>query len=147
MKKRFMLLFALLMLLPVMALAELNYEVKNTHYIYFPDLHQMTAHFQDAENWIFVTPENLEEHFDMVLARGGTEEEIRQRLEKIEQGRQYSFPVQVTVYALIAASFTLFFGGNGIDMVASAIMGIFLKLLERAIRRFRFSHTRSVQYY
>ena len=79
MKKCFILLFALLMLLPVMALAELNYEVKNTHYIYFPDLHQMTAHFQDAENWIFVTPENLEEHFDMVLARGGTEEEIRQR--------------------------------------------------------------------
>ena len=77
MKKRFILLFALLTLLPVMALAELNYEVKNTHYIYFPDLHQMTAYFQDAENWIFVTPENLEENFDMVLARGGTEEEIR----------------------------------------------------------------------
>ena len=74
-----------------------------------------------------------------ICAQRMPEEEIRQRLEKIEQGKQYSFPVQVAVYALIAASFTLFFGGNGIDMVASAIMGIFLKLLERAIRRFRFS--------
>ena len=79
MKKRFVLLLALLTLLPVMALAELNYEVKSTHYIYFPDMHRMTAFFKDAESWIFVTPENLDEHLDMVLARGGTEEEIRER--------------------------------------------------------------------
>lgn len=79
MKKRFGLLIALLMLLPVMALAELNYEVKDAHHICFPDMHQMTAYFKDAESWTFVTPENLDEHIDLVLARGGTEEEIRQR--------------------------------------------------------------------
>jgi len=67
------------------------------------------------------------------------EEEIRRRLEKIEVGKSYRRSVQIVVYALIAASFTLFFGGNGVDMIASAIMGIFLKLLEFAIRRFRFS--------
>lgn len=77
-EKMAMLLFALL-LLPAAALAELNAEVKSADQACFPELHELTAYFQEAEDWIFVTPENLDEHLDMVLARGGTEEEIRQR--------------------------------------------------------------------
>lgn len=77
--KKLALLLSALLLLPLAALAELNYQVKSANQICFPDFNQMTAYFQNAADWIFVTPENLEEHFDMVLARGGTEEEIRQR--------------------------------------------------------------------
>lgn len=79
MKKRTLFVLVLLLMLPLLALAEVNYQVKSANQILFPDMHQMTAYFQNAADWIFVTPENLDEHFDMVLARGGTEEEIRQR--------------------------------------------------------------------
>lgn len=79
MKKLWVPLLAFLALLPLTALAELNYEIKDQNHVYFPDLSGMTAYFEDAEYWIFVTPENLDEHLDMVLARGGTEEEIRAR--------------------------------------------------------------------
>ena len=77
--KKLALLLSALLLLPLAALAELNYQVKSANQICFPDFNQMTAYFQNAADWIFVTPENLEEHFDMVLARGGTEEQIRER--------------------------------------------------------------------
>ena len=60
-------------------LAELEYEIVNEHYVRFPQESGMTMMFRDAENWIFVTNDNLEEHLELVLARGGTEEEIRER--------------------------------------------------------------------
>ena len=73
-------LFAfLLLMLPAMALAELHYEVRGKNQLYFPDLHHMTMYFQNAADWIIVTPDNLEQYMDLVLARGDTEEEIRQR--------------------------------------------------------------------
>lgn len=43
--------------------------------------------------------------------------------------------MQVFTYALISASFSLFFGGSALDAVASGIIGILLKCLDRMIRK------------
>lgn len=55
---------------------------------------------------------------------------IRERLEKIDQAPKYSFAMQLFVYALISGAFSVFFGGNLGDAIASAVIGIFLKLMQ-----------------
>ena len=62
-------------------------------------------------------------------------EETRQALEKILRGPQYGFAVQILTYALISASFSLFFGGSALDAAASGLIGVALKCLDRQIRR------------
>ena len=60
---------------------------------------------------------------------------IREKLTQIQNGPQYSFAVQILVYALISGAFSVFFGGDFKDMVASAIIGIFLKFIQAFIKK------------
>lgn len=62
-------------------------------------------------------------------------EETERALDAIRDEPQYSFPVQLLTYALISASFSLFFGGSALDAAASGAVGVVLKFLDRAIRR------------
>ena len=43
--------------------------------------------------------------------------------------------MQLLTYALISASFSLFFGGSAADAVASGLIGVVLRYLDRSIRR------------
>ena len=62
-------------------------------------------------------------------------EETRGALKEICQAPQYGFAVQIFTYALISASFSLFFGGSALDAVASGLIGVALKCLDQQIRR------------
>lgn len=62
-------------------------------------------------------------------------EETERALEAIRTTPQYGFGVQLATYALISASFSLFFGGSALDAVASGLIGVLLKCLDRLIRR------------
>ena len=73
------LLLALLLLLPAMASAELTYEREEKKYINFPEMDQWRGHFTKVNNWTIVTADTLEDHMELLLARGDSEEEIRTR--------------------------------------------------------------------
>ena len=62
-------------------------------------------------------------------------EDVRAELKHIDAGPRYSFGMQLLIYALISGSFSIFFGGSLRDMLASALIGILLKLFESALRR------------
>ena len=62
-------------------------------------------------------------------------EETEAALEDIRRTPQYPFGVQLLTYALISASFSLFFGGSAADAVASGLIGVVLRYLDRSIRR------------
>lgn len=58
---------------------------------------------------------------------------IPQHIENIRRGRTYCFWKQLLIYALVSGSFTVFFGGDLKDMLASAVIGVILKCLEACI--------------
>jgi len=62
-------------------------------------------------------------------------EALSQRLEEIRTAPGYSLPTLLVIYALISASFSLFFGGSWRDAIASGLIGVALKYLDHAIRR------------
>ena len=70
-----------------------------------------------------------------ICAKRPTPEEILERIEKIKTTRTYGFWPQLFIYAMVSGSFTVFFGGNAKDMVASALIGIFLKCFEAFVSR------------
>ena len=57
----------------------LPYERAERKFITFPTMDKWKGHFTNVKKWIIVTPENLEENWEMVAARGDTEAEIRAR--------------------------------------------------------------------
>lgn len=57
-------------------------------------------------------------------------EEIPPRIEEIRTGRVYGFWTQLAIYCLVSGAFTVFFGGNLKDMLASSVIGVILKCLE-----------------
>ena len=61
-------------------------------------------------------------------------EETEAALDDIRSAPQYPFGVQLLTYALISASFSLFFGGSALDAVASGLIGVVLRYLDRSIR-------------
>lgn len=61
-------------------------------------------------------------------------EETEKELNDILATPQYSFGIQLMTYALISASFSLFFGGSWLDALASGVIGVVLKCLDRLIR-------------
>ena len=61
--------------------------------------------------------------------------EIRTALTQIENGPRFSFRAMLLIYALISGSFSVFFGGDWMDMLASAVIGILLKFLESFIKK------------
>jgi len=62
-------------------------------------------------------------------------EEMEQALKELRQTPQFSFLLQLFSYALVSASFSLFFGGSGWDAVASGMIGMALKCLDRMIHK------------
>lgn len=66
-------------------------------------------------------------------------DEIPARIEKIRNGRTYGFWTQLFMYGLISGAFTVFFGGNVRDMLASSVIGVILKCLEAFIARASFN--------
>ena len=56
-------------------------------------------------------------------------------LSEIDQRPTYSLRMQILIYAVISGSFSVFFGGDLRDMIASALIGIVLKLLESFLKR------------
>ena len=62
-------------------------------------------------------------------------EDTERALDAIMATPQYGFKMQVFTYALVSASFSLFFGGSWLDAAASGVIGVALKCLDRMIRR------------
>ena len=56
---------------------------------------------------------------------------IMEKIKEIDQTNGYSFLTKVFASALIAGSFTLFFGGSFSDAILSALVGAFLRLSVR----------------
>ena len=74
-----------------------------------------------------------------ICAKRPEPEEILPRIEKIREGRTYGFWMQLLIYCMVSGSFTVFFGGNFQDMIASSIIGVILKCLEAFIVRTSFN--------
>jgi len=55
---------------------------------------------------------------------------IQSEIAHIDDDPGYSFAMQMLIYATVSGAFTIFFGGNWKDMIAAAIIGILLKLVE-----------------
>lgn len=72
-----------------------------------------------------------------ICQRGMGEEEIRRELKKIEECKSYHFWLEVIFYAVIAAAFTLFFGGNlpetAVSLTIGAIVRFALFFSEKAV--------------
>lgn len=83
MMKRIAALLLLLALLPLTVLAgedvPLTWERQAKKFIDFPTLDGWRGHFSSVTKWTIVTPENLEENWELVSGRGDPEEEIRAR--------------------------------------------------------------------
>ena len=60
--------------------------------------------------------------------------QVQAELDGIAAGPRYTFFQQVLIYALISASFALFFGGSGWDALASACIGAALRFVDAAVR-------------
>lgn len=61
--------------------------------------------------------------------------EIERRISDINEVGVYSLKQQYGIYALVASSFTVFFGGDFSDAVVSALIGMLLKLMMGFIRK------------
>ena len=81
--KRLLAMLMILALLPLAALAgvdaPLTWERQEKKFIDFPTLDGWRGHFSSVQKWTIVTPENLEENWELVSGRGDPEEEIRAR--------------------------------------------------------------------
>lgn len=62
-------------------------------------------------------------------------EEIERRIEIVDEVGIYSPKQQYGIYALVASSFTVFFGGDVSDAIVSALIGMLLKLMMGFIRK------------
>ncbi len=62
-------------------------------------------------------------------------EAIQNELSQINKGKNYPVFVQCAAFALIAGSFTLFFGGSALDAAAAALIGAILKFAVLLIDR------------
>ena len=74
-----------------------------------------------------------------ICARGIPPEEVLERLEKIRSLGTASFPARMLIYALVPASFTVFFGGNTFDMLISGLIGMLLFCLNGRLKDARFN--------
>ena len=61
-------------------------------------------------------------------------DQVSAALEEIRRTPRHSFLGQVFIYALISASFSLFFGGSAADAAAAAVIGVLLKCMDWAVR-------------
>lgn len=68
----------LLCLWPLGAFA-LEYREEGNAFLVFPEMDEWQGRFSRRDRWVIVTKETLAENWELVAARGGTEEEIRAR--------------------------------------------------------------------
>lgn len=78
MKKFALILLALLLVMPLAMAEELEMEISKSN-IVFPTLDEMKGRFRPTKEWTIVHRGNLDEHMELLLKRGETEEEIRAR--------------------------------------------------------------------
>lgn len=64
-----------------------------------------------------------------ICSEGLTLEEIKAELSRIADGKRYSFLAECGIYAVIAAAFTLFFGGNLVQGAVSLGIGALIRLV------------------
>lgn len=62
-------------------------------------------------------------------------EEVQSELSEISCGKKYKFWEQVFIFAMISASFSLFFGGSPKDAAAAAVIGVALKFMDVLTKR------------
>lgn len=81
--KRMLCLLLALLICPLWAGAELEMLEMDVakNYITFPGLDGMKGYFRKSSDWTIVHYGNYEEHMELLLARGDTEDEIRARFE------------------------------------------------------------------
>ena len=79
--------------------------------------------------------ERLNELSRQICARHMSLEETERALEEIRRDPSWGFGLQIFSYALVSASFCLFFGGSAGDAAASGLVGILLKCMDRLIRK------------
>ncbi len=60
-------------------------------------------------------------------------EEASEKLKEINNSRGYSTGIRLVIYAVVSASFTVFFGGNWQDALVSGVLGMILMFLERLL--------------
>lgn len=59
---------------------------------------------------------------------------IDSELRAISERKHYSPAAMIVIYAVTSAAFTLFFGGDGMDMLTSAAIAVLLRLFETALK-------------
>ena len=69
-----------------------------------------------------------------IVAQKLSFDQVRQELEEIASAPRYTFCQQALIYALISASFSLFFGGDLWDAAASALIGAVMKWIDTAVK-------------
>ena len=67
-------------------------------------------------------------------------EEFQEKFQKIMRQKRYSHKQELFFYAMVAAAFTLFFGGTVSDAAVSAVIGMALKVVVFLISAVRFNH-------
>lgn len=72
-----------------------------------------------------------------IWAEKPTFAEIRGELERISKRPVLSFPKQVLAFALVAAAFTLFYGGSAADAFVALFCGASIRLVARFLEGFR----------
>ena len=77
--KRILCILLVLLMLPMISLAELQMETVSNSRILFPELDQMKARFRTIDEWTIVHKDNLDEHMELLLKRGDSEADIRAR--------------------------------------------------------------------
>lgn len=78
MKKAIALLGIMLCLFPALALAEMEWKAEK-NFISIPSLDGFKGYFRNASQWTLVTRDNLDEHIALPVARGESEEKVRER--------------------------------------------------------------------
>lgn len=66
-----------------------------------------------------------------------SQEEIKARMNHIQEEQCYPFYTQILLFALISGSFSFFFGGSVVDAIASSLIGIVLKCMNSVMDRVR----------
>ena len=66
------------------------------------------------------------------------------RLDEIRNLETASFPAQMFFYALVPGSFTMFFGGNTLDILISGLIGTLLFCLDSRLKDLKFNRLFSV---
>ncbi len=72
-----------------------------------------------------------------ICAEKPEKNEILNNIEKIKQRHIYSYPVQVISYAVVGATFALFFGGNYRDALVAGVIAVFIRFVETLVAKIR----------